>query len=326
MHKIKKQVLFLVGFCVTIFSLILVAGFLYKSRPTKKSSVYNTPIIQKNIPEPIIPPTINLVVTGDVIPARSVNVQALQRNDFLWPYKEIASLTKLGDLTLINLEAPLLKDCPPTTEGFVFCGDSRHIQGLKLMGTDIANVANNHFSNYGQAGIEETVQALNQEGIIVSGLPTQPVYSLVKGTKFAFLGYNDIARYDGIANADTKVMEVQIKEADKIADVVVVSMHWGNEYIYEPTPRQRELAYFAIDNGADLLIGNHPHWVQAEEYYKGKFIKYAHGNTVFDQMWSEETIKGVIGKYTFQNNELINVDFTPTYIIDYGQPTLNYKL
>lgn len=265
---------------------------------------------------------VTLIATGDIIPARSVNVQAVNRKDFKWAFANIAPILSSADITLINLESPLLPDCPLTTEGFVFCGSDKHIQGLTYAGIDIVNVANNHFSNYGQEGIDKTKALLEQNNMQLSGLPEQPIYKTVNGTKFAFLGYNDIARYEGIANFDLELMKSQLTTANANSDIVVVSMHWGIEYVSEPNSRQKELAHFLIDNGADLVIGNHPHWVQSEEYYKGKYIKYAHGNTIFDQMWSEETKKGVIGKYTFENKELTSVEFVPTYIVDYGQPTL----
>ncbi|EKD67007.1 MAG: hypothetical protein ACD_48C00640G0003, partial [uncultured bacterium] len=97
---------------------------------------------------------------------------------------------------------------------------------------------------------------------------------------------------------------------------------WGEEYTATPSARQKELAHFIIDSGADLILGNHPHWIQPPEVYSGKYIMYAHGNTIFDQMWSEETKIGVIGKYTFSGMRLVDVEFIPTYIQDYGQPTL----
>jgi len=111
-----------------------------------------------------------------------------------------------------------------------------------------------------------------------------------------------------------------IFEAKKEADIVIVSMSWGVEYTDKPSDRQIALAHLAIDSGADLIIGNHPHWIQSDEQYNNTYIKYAHGNLVFDQMWSEETKKGVIGKYTFENGKLINKEFIPIYIKDYGQP------
>jgi poly-gamma-glutamate synthesis protein (capsule biosynthesis protein) len=83
-----------------------------------------------------------------------------------------------------------------------------------------------------------------------------------------------------------------------------------------------EIAHYVIDSGADLIIGNHPHWVQGVELYKGKLITFAHGNFIFDQMWSYETRVGVIGRYTFLDRTLARVEFIPTIIEDYGRPIL----
>jgi len=139
--------------------------------------------------------------------------------------------------------------------------------------------------------------------------------------KFGFLGYNDITiPQPGISNVDEKAMERQIKESRKKVDFLIVNMHWGAEYRAIPDERQKELSHFIIDSGADLIIGNHPHWIQPIEFYKNKLITYAHGNFIFDQMWSIETRQGVIGKYTFYENNLVDVKFTPIFIEDYGQP------
>ena len=80
------------------------------------------------------------------------------------------------------------------------------------------------------------------------------------------------------------------------------------------------MGHLAIDSGADLVIGNHPHWVQPIEIYKDKLITYAHGNFVFDQEWSLKTKQGVIGMYTFYNNHLVDVEYLPLQIEDFGQP------
>lgn len=263
---------------------------------------------------------ITLLATGDIIPARSVNHQTVTRNDFTWPYKYIADTLKSADVTFANLESPLIKNCPVTTEGMRFCGDARNIEGLKFAGIDIVNTANNHFGNYGINGIDETVNSLDKNGILVTGKPG-PAFKTVKGIKFAFLGYNDIGyKEKGISWAEDELIKNEISDAKKRADVVIVTFHWGTEYISTPNERQRYLAYLAIDYGADLIIGNHPHWVQAVEIYKGKVISYAHGNFVFDQEWSQKTKEGVVGRYTFYENNLIDVEFLPIEIFDYGQP------
>jgi poly-gamma-glutamate capsule biosynthesis protein CapA/YwtB (metallophosphatase superfamily) len=264
-----------------------------------------------------------IIATGDVIPARSVNYQTIKHNDFTWAYTKTAEVLKSADLTIVNLESPLIPNCPITNEGMIFCGDERHVEGLVFAGVDVASIANNHMENYGIEGIRNTTNLLEQSGISVSGGENQPVIRDIKGIKFAFLAYNDIgSAEEGIAWADEELIKKQIQLAQIQADVVIVSFHWGVEYTNRPSERQTYLAHFAVDSGADLIIGNHPHWIQSTELYKGKFITYAHGNFIFDQEWSEETKRGVIGKYTFYDKTLIDATFIPIRIVEYGQPYL----
>ena len=104
------------------------------------------------------------------------------------------------------------------------------------------------------------------------------------------------------------------------ADVVIVFPHWGVEYRAKPTSVQRNLAHAAIDAGADLVIGNHPHWVQGMEVYKGKPIWYALGNFVFDQSWSNYTMEGITVELTFAGTDLRQVRMRPHLILDKAQP------
>jgi len=94
-----------------------------------------------------------LLVTGDVIPARGVAYFAAVRHDYLWPFRPTAAYTANADVTYVNLEAPLLAGCPVSAaSSFTFCGDPRFVNGLTMMGADVANLANNHLSNYGALG------------------------------------------------------------------------------------------------------------------------------------------------------------------------------
>ena len=264
-----------------------------------------------------------LLVTGDVIPARGVNYYATARHDFLWPFRPTADYTKNADLTYVNLETPLFAGCPVVaTATFTFCGDARFVNGLTLMGADVANVANNHFSNFGGDGITATDKLLNDHGIKTSGLGPVAVID-VRGIKFAFIGFNGVGRA-----IDQEAVRQGIAHARELADLGVVQFHWGKEYERQPmadphvpTPDDPvAIGHSAIDWGADIVIGNHPHWYQGIEIYHGKLITYAHGNFVFDQMWSEETREGVIGTYTFNGTQLVAAKWKAYRIYDYGQP------
>jgi len=263
-----------------------------------------------------------LLVTGDVIPARGVNYFATQRRDFLWPFRPTADYTKNADITYINLESPLFAGCPVSAaETFTFCGDARFVNGLTLMGTKVANMTNNHITNYGADGLNATVKLLERNGIQTSGLGPVAVID-VRGIKFGFIGFNGVGR-----SIDKTALREGIAQARRQADVVVVQFHWGKEYERLPVSGGRvapddpvTVGHETIDWGADIVIGNHPHWYQGVEVYHGKLITYAHGNFVFDQMWSEETREGVIGTYTFYGTQLVAASWKAVRIYDYGQP------
>jgi poly-gamma-glutamate synthesis protein (capsule biosynthesis protein) len=273
---------------------------------------------------------ITLMATGDVIPARGANWPAVTSGDFTINWEKVAPLLKKGDVTLINLEAPLIKNCPLMTEGMLFCGDARHIQGIVFAGVDTVSLANNHIDNYGQPGIDETTSLFEKKGIGWSGFGNLDVQQ-VKNVKFGFLAFNGIE-----ITFDQAQIKKEIKEAKEKVDILVVAAHWGDEYVL--TPRKygniapdnpQEIGRLIIDAGADLIIGNHPHTVQGVEIYKEKLITYAHGNFIFDQTWSQKTQEGAVGEYTFYISELegqipeaeiVNAKFHPIFIGGNYQP------
>ncbi|MFZ0217061.1 MAG: CapA family protein [Candidatus Dormiibacterota bacterium] len=272
-----------------------------------------------------------LNATGDVIPARLVDIAATQRNDFAWPFEPTAAYVKNADLTYIDLESPLLQGCPERPLGLDFCGDPRFITGLQSIGTKVANIANNHV--YPGPDADNTQALLQQNGIQVTTNIGPPVVMDVRGMKFAFVGCNAVT--EG-APVDRVALQKDIQAARAAVGtdgVVVMQFHWGKEYERLPMmaaglapDNPVELGHLAIDSGADLVIGNHPHWVQAVEIYKNHLITYAHGNYVFDQVncyppigsdyltyCSDDTRTSVVGTYTFQDNHLVGVTWKPTF-------------
>lgn len=261
-----------------------------------------------------------IIATGDVIPARVVNQKVTGLNNFNFPYENVSMFLNSADAVFVNLESPLIPNCPVTNIGMIFCGDERNVNGLVNANVRVAGVANNHMGNYGLDGITNTVNLLSQKNIQVTGNNNSAMLK-IKNKKFGFLAYNDVGgRVQGISWADIPQIQKDILNLKNKVDFVIVAFHWGDEYVINPNERQIELAHAAIDSGADLIIGNHPHWVQGTEIYKGKFITYAHGNFVFDQMWSQETREGVMGLYTFSDSGLSEVKFIPIIIDNYSQP------
>jgi len=132
-------------------------------------------------------------------------------------------------------------------------------------------------------------------------------------TKFGFVGFNFI--YKEFSKEDLEL----IKNCKQQSDTLVVGPHWGEEYKSIANNKQLAVAHAMIDSGADVIIGHHPHWVQNYEEIDGKPVYYSLGNFIFDQMWSEETKKGLIVKMTFQGKELVNREEFKTYIRNLGQ-------
>lgn len=267
--------------------------------------------------------TISLLATGDVLLARTINKKMVELQDFTWPFVFVAPFLQQADITYINLETPLVSDCPPRLGGMSFCGDTRGIQSLEYAGIDVVNVANNHASNFGHEGVDETEKLLKTNNFVISGIDGNNVgFKTVKNTKFAFLGYNEVNDQEGVTSVNDAVITREVAQANTQADIVVAQFHWGNEYTYKPSENQKRLSRLAIDAGADLIIGNHPHWYQPIEFYNNKLIIYSHGNLVFDQMWSRETREGVVGEYLFADKKLVGVRFVPILIENYGQPKI----
>jgi poly-gamma-glutamate synthesis protein (capsule biosynthesis protein) len=264
-----------------------------------------------------------IIATGDVIPARGVD-NAIRRHgdDFLYPVAATTPLTSNADLTVVNLEAPLVSYCGPAPSGtFTFCGRPGFVSALQAAGVDVATLENNHIGNYGSDGIAETVALLDAGGIAWADRDS-PTIKDVRGVRFGFLAFNGVGE-----RIDREAMSAQIQALRPQVDVLLVAVHWGAEYVRVPQTAPGvaddnpvEIAHLAVDAGADVVLGNHPHWVQAAELYNGKFIAYAHGNFIFDQMWSYETRVGVVGRYTFYDNLLVGVAFAPVLIQDYAQP------
>lgn len=263
--------------------------------------------------------TFTLIVTGDVLLARTINSRAVSSRDFEFPFLPTAKFISSADTTFINLETPLFSGCPTSTEGTVFCGVSEHTAGLKLAGVDIVSLANNHAFDYLETGFNSSLELLtaNNLAAIYAG---HPYATKTKNLRISYHAFNDIwSRSKIYSRVDIPQMEEELKAAKANSDLVISMFHWGNEYTETISPRQQLLAHAAIDAGADLVIGSHPHWIQGSEIYQGKLISYSLGNFIFDQYWSQKTRQGQIAKYTFWGNQLVDVEYFLVYMQTNGQ-------
>jgi poly-gamma-glutamate synthesis protein (capsule biosynthesis protein) len=298
-----------------IFLVIVLSLFL---SGCKSGKTLNSPVGSQTLSTPNVDHTFTLVSTGDIGLVRYINLVIQQKKDPTYPFLNIASYLKDADITITNLEGPLIKNCPIFITGFKFCGEATNVKGLIFAGIDATNLANNHITNFGLEGLGETANILQQNGITGFGQSGQIDYLTIKGKKIALVGFVELgANWGGLNNATEENVAKLVAQAKKNAGIVITAFHWGTEYQTHPTDNQIKLAHIAVDNGADLVLGNHPHWIQDSEIYKGKFITYAQGNTIFDQDWSQETKEGVLYKFKYENRKFKKIDEKYT-VIDYN--------
>ena len=258
---------------------------------------------------------VTILFTGDVMLGRSVMAESLDQNDNFYPFRKVSDFLKNADITYVNLENPITNGCKRHIGGFTFCTTPDIVKGLQDSGVDIVSLANNHSGNYGSEGLEETRGHL--DGLGVKWVDGNNLEILeVDGTKFGFLGFDYV--YKGLNQKDIDL----VKESDLKVDVLIIVPHWGEEYKAVANRFQSETAKLMIDAGADAIVGSHPHWPQNYEEYQGKPIYYSLGNFIFDQMWSEETKRGLIVKMTFEGKDLIKKEEFKTYMPKIGQPEI----
>lgn len=261
---------------------------------------------------------VTLIFAGDIMLGRSVMGASIDNNDPYYPFRTTSDFLKNADITFANLENPIVRDCPRHVGGFKFCTTPEIADGLIFAGIDVVTLANNHTNNYGREGIEETKEYLTNKNINYVGQGNL-VIKEINNTKFGFLGFDYVTTQKNIeANLNL------IKESNSKVDVLVVSPHWGTEYQSIASSVQRSVAEKMVENGADLIIGHHPHWVQNSEMIGDTLVYYSLGNFIFDQMWSEETKKGLLLKITFEGKDIVKTEEFKTYIPKTGQP-INYN-
>ncbi|HET9110773.1 MAG TPA: CapA family protein, partial [Ktedonobacterales bacterium] len=238
-------------------------------------------------------PTLDLIAVGDIMLGRGVLNQMVARNDFSFPYRAIHDELAQGDLRVANLECMVTDLVAPPSDPstFTFICPSKGIQGLTYAGFDIVTLANNHANGEGQAVFTDQRRLLHNAGILTCGggdslaEAVAPAIKTVKGTRLAILSYDNIMPQGpfatenswGLAPINVDTLPAELATARAQADVVIPYFHWGIEYTKDPTTYQQSVAHAAIDAGADMVLGNHPHWTQAIERYKGKLIIYSMG-------------------------------------------------
>jgi len=289
---------------------------------------------------------IRLFFVGDIMLDRGVEymVKKYGNNDWHFPFLRIADNLDEADILFGNLESVISDKGYKIGSIYSFRAEPESIKALKYAGFDVLSVANNHIFDYGRQAMEDEFKRLQEAGIdyvgggflkndaclpVIRTIEITSDRTLFQSVKIGFLGYTNVgSRYweatedrSGICWLNEENLETDIKEARKQADLVIVSIHWGDEYQSEPNENQKYFGHLAIDLGADLVIGHHPHIIQPLEDYKNGYIAYSLGNFLFDQGFSQETMTGLLLEVIIQNKKIEKVIPREIKMNEFFQPS-----
>ena len=231
---------------------------------------------------------ITITATGDVTlggnmrdnPASNIYTRALAAHDgdLSYFFANLYDVFASDDMTLVNFEGTLTGVTRPATKNeFCFRADPSHVLALSLSGIEAVSLENNHIMDFGQQGFDDTVSALESQGIVWAGDGHMGLYT-VRGVRIGMLAYQT---FNG-AYADLyERVPLEIEQARQLCDILIVSYHWGAEKDYAPNSNQIRLGRLTIDAGADLVLGHHSHRVNPIECYNGRYIVYSLANCCF---------------------------------------------
>jgi poly-gamma-glutamate synthesis protein (capsule biosynthesis protein) len=248
-----------------------------------------------------------------------------------YPYQNVIPDLSRADLVVGNLESPIsTRGKAVENKKFTLRAAPIAAKSLKRAGFRVVSLANNHAMDFGPLALQDTLEALTANDILFTGAGMNledaraPAVVKVKGRTVAFLSYSLTFPLEffassgrpGTAPGYDEFVKTDIEKARSLADLVVVSFHWGAELMISAKDYQVELGRKAIDWGADLVLGHHPHVLQDLELYKGRLIVYSLGNFVFGSE-SNRTNWSIILLLTFRGNSLVAAEAVPIDVNNY---------
>lgn len=276
-----------------------------------------------------------VVSPGEILPVRCANAALEAHGDFGAMFEDVRPLLERADVAIGGLDTPLTDVSPPTPceRTFVLQGGPRAAEAIAAAGIDVLFVNGNHMLDCWlpcppYSALRDTLSRLHGLGVATAGAgenareARQPHIVEVGPVRLAFLAYDEIAPWNwatattpGTAPLRPEVVVEDVRAAKAVADIVIVGMSWGIEYTSDPTSNQRALAAAAVEAGASLVVGNHPHVVQAIEARSNQsgeaLVVYAQGNYLFDQSWSVPTTQAVLLQAGFLDGRLIGYRLRP---------------
>ena len=239
--------------------------------------------------------------------------------DYSYYFKNVYSIFSHDDVTIANLETTFTDSNDKEEKQYNFKASSDFAKSLTLGSIEGVNLSNNHIYDYKEKGFTDTKLALAKQKVKYFGEGSKWI-TKIKDQSFGFLGYRGWSLDKSFLNT----VKEDILELKKTNSVVIINFHWGNESQYYPIDAQKQLARYAIDNGADIILGHHPHVIQGIEQYKNRIIAYSLGNFCFggNSNPTDKTTFIFQSNLKFTNNKLtaIGVRAIPCSI-----SSVNYK-
>ncbi len=281
--------------------------------------------------------SVSLIFVGDIQMDRGVRTQV--EKNFGGNYNSFLStvpLIKSSDIAFGNLEGPISDKGSNHGSAYSFRMDPQVAPALAGAGFDVLNIANNHAGDWGKEAFVDTLERLTRAGIAYTGggmtrsEAEKPTIITREDTRIGFLGFSDVgpswltvgSSTPGILLASDPRRDTIISEAKRQVDMLVVSFHFGDEYQRNPSERQRTLARKAIEAGADIVTGHHPHVVEGTELYNGGLIAYSLGNFIFDQAFSPETMEGLALSVRLTDGSITTIEKYLVTLNEHFQPQL----
>ncbi|MBN1384234.1 MAG: CapA family protein [Elusimicrobia bacterium] len=283
-----------------------------------------------------VTPSITIILTGDIQPGVSGDSsykydRFLRKKGFDYPFKKVTGFFNKADIVIGNLEGALTNSKEKRKKRFTFKNLPVFAVSLKKAGFDVVTLANNHSFDYGEKGLLETIKVLKEENIMTVGAGKdeneayKPAIIRKNGIVVGVLSFSDIVSGNiaavnrpGVSWASSFLLPKVIKSTKERVDILLVTFHWGEELAEEPNERQKKLAYLAVDSGADVVFGHHPHCIQPMEEYKNSLIFYSLGELVFDRQKREQEIVELIVK-KIDDKTVFDYEIIPIVILN-NQP------
>ena len=309
--------------------------------------------LQSNLQSPVFrlqppnydPSKLTTVVMTGVTALVRATAFTMELKGTTYPGERIRELMREADIAHVSNEIPFFTGCTypkPDQAALVFCSDPKYMDLLLDIGADVIELTGNHFADRGAAGMRETIEIYEKNGISYfgGGLDLQdslePALFEVNGNKIAFIGCNkpDVGRFPtatdfqpGAAPCDFSYLTGKINQLRAQGYVVIATFQWNESYDSRPSPQQMRDFRLMADSGASIVSGSQAHYAQMMEFYEDAFIHYGLGNLFFDQMGDQDWMpRGIrrefLDRYVIYDGKLISVELITAMLEDYARPRL----